>query len=67
MDKAETPAARGPWFWAGLYLASSAVIVALTLTDAIDPQIGPDGPSWEVTRGARGATYRISVTNSGAA
>ena len=32
----------------------------------IDPQIGPDVPSWEVTRVARGATYRISVTNSGA-
>jgi hypothetical protein len=35
VDKAETPAARGPWFWAGLYLASSAIIVALKLTDAI--------------------------------
>ncbi len=32
----------------------------------IDPQIGPDVPSWEVTRVIRGATYRISVTNSGA-
>ncbi len=31
----------------------------------IDPQIGPDVPAWEVTRVARGATYRISVTNSG--
>jgi cellobiose phosphorylase len=31
----------------------------------IDPQIGPDVPSWTVTRVARGATYVISVTNSG--
>lgn len=39
VDKAETPAPqqRGPWFWAGLYLASSAVIAALKLTEAIDP------------------------------
>lgn len=35
MDKAATPAARGPWFWAGLYLASCAIIAALKLTDAI--------------------------------
>ncbi len=31
----------------------------------IDPQIGPEVPSWEITRIARGATYRIRVTNSG--
>jgi cellobiose phosphorylase len=31
----------------------------------IDPQIGPDVPSWTVTRVARGATYVISVANSG--
>jgi hypothetical protein len=31
----EAPAGRGPWFWAGLYLASSAAIAALRLTDAI--------------------------------
>jgi hypothetical protein len=35
VDKAENPAARGPWFWAGLYLASSAIIAALKLTGAI--------------------------------
>jgi hypothetical protein len=35
VEKSETPAARGPWFWAGLYLASSAIIVTLKLTDAI--------------------------------
>jgi cellobiose phosphorylase len=33
----------------------------------VDPQIGPDVPSFTVTRVARGATYVISVTNSGAA
>jgi cellobiose phosphorylase len=32
----------------------------------IDPQIGPDVPSWTVTRVARGATYVVTVTNSGA-
>ena len=32
----------------------------------VDPQIGPDVPSFTVTRVARGATYVISVTNSGA-
>ncbi len=32
----------------------------------VDPQIGPDVPSFTVTRVARGATYEISVTNSGA-
>jgi cellobiose phosphorylase len=32
----------------------------------IDPQIGPDVPSWTVNRVARGATYVVSVTNSGA-
>jgi cellobiose phosphorylase len=32
----------------------------------VDPQIGPDVPSWTVTRVARGATYVITVTNSGA-
>lgn len=31
----------------------------------IDPQIGPDVPDFTVTRTARGATYRIHVTNSG--
>jgi cellobiose phosphorylase len=31
----------------------------------IDPQIGPDIPSFTVTRVARGATYEIHVTNSG--
>lgn len=35
MEQAETPAGRGPWLWAGLYLAASAAIVALKLTDAI--------------------------------
>jgi cellobiose phosphorylase len=32
----------------------------------VDPQIGPDVPSFTVTRVARGATYEIHVTNSGA-
>ena len=32
----------------------------------VDPQIGPDLPSFTVTRVARGATYEIHVTNSGA-
>ncbi len=32
----------------------------------VDPQIGPDVPSFTVTRVARGATYVIDVTNSGA-
>jgi cellobiose phosphorylase len=32
----------------------------------VDPQIGPDVPSFTVTRVARGATYEIAVTNSGA-
>jgi cellobiose phosphorylase len=32
----------------------------------VDPQIGPDVPSFTVTRVARGARYEISVTNSGA-
>lgn len=31
----------------------------------VDPQIGPDVPSFTVKRVARGATYEISVTNSG--
>lgn len=31
----------------------------------IDPQIGPDVPSFTVTRVARGARYEIRVTNSG--
>ncbi|PFG18626.1 GH36-type glycosyl hydrolase domain-containing protein [Serinibacter salmoneus] len=31
----------------------------------VDPQIGPDVPSYTVTRVARGATYEITVTNSG--
>jgi len=31
----QTPAGRGPWFWAGLYVAASAAIVALKLTDTI--------------------------------
>ncbi|MDJ0322709.1 glycosyl transferase [Cryobacterium sp. PH31-AA6] len=31
----------------------------------IDPQIGPDIPEFTVTRQARGATYVISVANSG--
>ncbi|WP_029291507.1 GH36-type glycosyl hydrolase domain-containing protein [Cellulomonas sp. HZM] len=31
----------------------------------VDPCIGPDVPSFTVTRVARGATYEISVTNSG--
>ncbi|WP_444664003.1 GH36-type glycosyl hydrolase domain-containing protein [Cellulomonas sp. CW35] len=31
----------------------------------VDPQIGPDVPSFTVTRVARGATYEITVTNSG--
>ncbi|WP_066583815.1 GH36-type glycosyl hydrolase domain-containing protein [Cellulomonas timonensis] len=32
----------------------------------VDPQIGPDVPEYTVTRRARGATYEITVTNSGA-
>jgi cellobiose phosphorylase len=32
----------------------------------IDPQIGPQVPSFTVSRRLRGATYEISVTNSGA-
>lgn len=32
----------------------------------VDPQIGPEVPRFTVTRVARGATYEISVTNSGA-
>jgi cellobiose phosphorylase len=32
----------------------------------VDPQIGPDVPSFTVTRVARGARYEITVTNSGA-
>ncbi|PVU83084.1 glycosyl transferase [Cellulomonas sp. WB94] len=31
----------------------------------IDPQIGPEVPQFTVTRSARGATYEITVTNSG--
>ncbi|PFG17869.1 cellobiose phosphorylase [Propionicimonas paludicola] len=31
----------------------------------IDPQLGPDLPSFAITRRLRGATYEISVTNSG--
>ncbi|GCE75893.1 GH36-type glycosyl hydrolase domain-containing protein [Cellulomonas biazotea] len=31
----------------------------------VDPQIGPEVPSYTVTRVARGATYEITVTNSG--
>jgi hypothetical protein len=34
-DTKETSSARGQGFWAGLYLASSAIIVTLKLTDAI--------------------------------
>jgi cellobiose phosphorylase len=32
----------------------------------VDPQIGPDVPSFSVTRVARGARYEITVTNGGA-
>ena len=32
----------------------------------VDPQIGPDVPEFTVTRVARGATYEITVINSGA-
>ena len=32
----------------------------------VDPQIGPEVPSFTVTRVARGATYVVDVTNSGA-
>jgi len=32
----------------------------------VDPQIGPEVPQFTVTRSARGATYEITVTNSGA-
>jgi len=35
MEKATTPSGRSAWFWAGNYLASSAIIVVLKLTDAI--------------------------------
>ncbi|MEN0069404.1 MAG: hypothetical protein AAGC63_00200 [Propionicimonas sp.] len=31
----------------------------------VDPQLGPDVPSFTVTRRLRGATYEITVTNSG--
>lgn len=31
----------------------------------VDPQIGPDVPSFTVVRTIRGATYRITVTNTG--
>ena len=31
----------------------------------VDPQIGPEVPQFTVTRSARGATYEITVTNSG--
>ncbi|HEX5333502.1 MAG TPA: glycosyl transferase [Cellulomonas sp.] len=31
----------------------------------VDPQIGPEVPQFTVTRTARGATYEITVTNSG--
>ena len=31
----------------------------------VDPQIGPDVPEFTVTRVARGATYVVTVTNSG--
>lgn len=34
-DAGEASAGRGPWFWAGLYLAACAIIAALRLTDAI--------------------------------
>ncbi len=36
----ETPAGRGPGFWAGLYCASVAVIAALRFTDAIANSVG---------------------------
>jgi cellobiose phosphorylase len=32
----------------------------------VDPQIGPDVPEFTITRVARGATYQITVRNSGA-
>lgn len=32
----------------------------------VDPQLGPDVPEFTVTRVARGATYEITVVNSGA-
>jgi cellobiose phosphorylase len=32
----------------------------------VDPQLGPDVPTFTVTRVARGATYVVTVTNSGA-
>ncbi|MGC3994505.1 MAG: hypothetical protein QM779_10425 [Propionicimonas sp.] len=32
----------------------------------VDPQLGPDVPSFTVTRKLRGATYVVEVTNSGA-
>jgi cellobiose phosphorylase len=31
----------------------------------VDPQIGPEVPQFTVTRSARGATYEVTVTNSG--
>ena len=37
MDDTAKPAGRSAWFYAALYLAASAVIVALQLTDAINP------------------------------
>lgn len=40
MEDVATPTGRGPWFWAALYLAASAIIAALQLTDAIDPTTG---------------------------
>lgn len=40
MTTADISAGRGPWFWAALYLAASAIIAALHLSDAIQPPIG---------------------------
>ncbi|WP_017664507.1 hypothetical protein [Porphyrobacter sp. AAP82] len=40
MDDTAKPAGRSAWVYAALYLASSAVIVALQLTEAIDTTTG---------------------------
>jgi hypothetical protein len=40
VEDVATPAGRGPWFWTALYIVASAIIVALQLTDAIDPTTG---------------------------
>ncbi len=40
MSADDRPAARAPWLWAALYLAGSAIVVTLKLTDAIGAWTG---------------------------